>query len=429
MSDRLFRRRKGGKPFGPWIAWGYDAQGQRWTETTHQLDKKAAERVYVDLERRHASPADAAREAATLGIAVALMLAEFAAAVKRGLRSLETKQFYAEKTGHWRRLLGDDFRLATLAASDVDRVMAQRRIEGATEHTIAKELVALRQVLKRALRAGLWNGNPQAVLPVGHSTEYTPRARWLPIEEVQRLVRELPANDAARLAFALATGARVAEFDRAERRDVIPAPDVGYLVRLRGTKTEAAAREVAVVLPETIALLEYALKHAEPQGGLLFRPQCNVYRTLRAACVRAKIEPCTFNDLRRSCAQWLRRAGVRLEIVAAFLGHTTTAMVTRVYGRLDGAGIGAAIVQQTGADRLDRADDSDGSDDTKRLETKAFDGGLCGGRTHDQRIKSPTVTTRTKGRVSPLFARPRELTEHQRAAIVQQRERRAKARG
>lgn len=428
MSDRLFRRRKNGKPDGPWIAWGYDAQGRRWTETTHQLDRKAAERVYAALERRHASPADAAREAATLGQAVALMLAEFAAAVKRGLRSEATRGFYVEKTGHWRRILGDDFRLAALSAADVDRVLTKRREEGATEHTLAKELVALRQVLKRALRAGLWNGNPQAVLPVGHSTEYTPRARWLPLDEVQRLVPELPANDAARLAFALATGARVAEFDRAERRDVIPAPDVGYLVRLRGTKTATSAREVAVVLPETIRLVEYALEHGEGTAGLIFRRQCNVYRTLRAACVRAKIDPCTFNDLRRSCAQWLRRAGVRLEIVAAFLGHATTAMVTRVYGRLDGAGIGAAIVQQTGADRLDSADDSDGSDGAKRLETRASDGGLCGGRTHDQRIKSPTVRSRTKRRVSPLFARPRALTEHQRAAIVQQRERRTKAR-
>ena len=56
---------------------------------------------------------------------------------------------------------------------------------------------------------------------------------------------------------------------------------------------------------------------------------------------------------RSTAYEHLRRAGVRLEIVAAFLGHTTTAMVTRVYGRLDGAGLGAAIVQQTGADRAD----------------------------------------------------------------------------
>lgn len=429
MSDRLFRRTKNGKPHGPWIAWGYDATGKRWTETTHQLDRKAAEKVYADLERRHASPADATREAATLRQAVALMLGDFAAAVKRGQRSAATLKFYQEKTGHWLRLLGLDFRLAGLSAADVDHALASRRAEGATEHTIAKELVSLRQVLKRALRAGLWSGNPQAVLPVGHSTEYKPRERWLPLDEVQRLVPELPANDAARLAFAIATGARVGEFNRAERRDVRPAPDLGYLVRLRGTKTNAAAREVAVVLPETIRLVEYALEHGEGKGGLIFRRQCNVYRTLRAACVRAGIETCTFNDLRRSCAQWLRRAGVRLEIVAAFLGHTTTAMVTRVYGRLDGAGLGAAIVQQTGADRADSADDSDGSDDAKRLETEASDGGPCGGRTHDQRIKSPTVRSRAKGRVSPLFAQPRKLTEHQRAAIVQQRARRTKAGG
>jgi hypothetical protein len=135
VPDRLFRRKRNGKPHGPWIAWGYDATGKRWTATTHQHDRKAAEKVYVTLERQHASPADAAREAATLAQAVALMLGEFGAAVKRGQRSPATLGFYTEKTGHWRRILGDTFRLATLSAPDVDRVLVQRRAEGATEHT------------------------------------------------------------------------------------------------------------------------------------------------------------------------------------------------------------------------------------------------------------------------------------------------------
>jgi GAF domain-containing protein len=66
MSVRLFRRRKGGKPAGPWIAWGFDAQGRRWSESTQQLDEKAARSVARDLERRHADPAHAAAHEATL---------------------------------------------------------------------------------------------------------------------------------------------------------------------------------------------------------------------------------------------------------------------------------------------------------------------------------------------------------------------------
>lgn len=54
---RLFRRRgPDGKPTGPWIAWGYDAQGERWSESTKQFDRKAAEAVARELEQRCAGP-------------------------------------------------------------------------------------------------------------------------------------------------------------------------------------------------------------------------------------------------------------------------------------------------------------------------------------------------------------------------------------
>ncbi len=113
------------------------------------------------------------------------------------------------------------------------------------------------------------------------------------------------------------------------------------------TKTKARPRTVAVVHPHLVALLEHALAHAEPKGGRLFRPYQerregrrtgNWRRMLSAACRRAGIAHCSENDLRRTTAQWLRRAGVELELVSATLGHTTTRMVQVVYGRLDAAG-------------------------------------------------------------------------------------------
>ena len=40
-------------------------------------------------------------------------------------------------------------------------------------------------------------------------------------------------------------------------------------------------------------------------------------------------------DLRRTHASWLIQAGVRNDLVAKVLGHTTTVMVDRVYGKYD----------------------------------------------------------------------------------------------
>ena len=53
-----------------------------------------------------------------------------------------------------------------------------------------------------------------------------------------------------------------------------------------------------------------------------------------AACARAGIERCSPNDLRRTCATWLRAAGVAPDLIAPVMGHADTRMVERVYGRL-----------------------------------------------------------------------------------------------
>jgi len=63
---------------------------------------------------------------------------------------------------------------------------AGRRV---SDHTISKEVVALRSALKLARRAGLWEGDPGAICPHAFSPEYVPRKRFLTREELCK-----PAN-------------------------------------------------------------------------------------------------------------------------------------------------------------------------------------------------------------------------------------------
>lgn len=52
-TDRMFRRRGAdGRERGPWYAWGFDANGHRWQESTRQLDYRAARIVAREIERR-----------------------------------------------------------------------------------------------------------------------------------------------------------------------------------------------------------------------------------------------------------------------------------------------------------------------------------------------------------------------------------------
>ena len=61
----------------------------------------------------------------------------------------------------------------------------------------------------------------------------------------------------------------------------------------------------------------------------------NVRRDLAVACRHAGIPRVSPNDLRRTFASWLKQRGVDSMVVARLLGHSSTAMVERVYGRLN----------------------------------------------------------------------------------------------
>jgi len=81
--------------------------------------------------------------------------------------------------------------------------------------------------------------------------------------------------------------------------------------------------------------LKYALEHAQEEKGQLFLDWQNVRRDLRAACAKLEIPRCSPNDLRRTCATWLRAAGTPPHLIAPLMGHADSRMVERVYGRLE----------------------------------------------------------------------------------------------
>ena len=320
---RLYKRGK------IWWCSYYDEHGKRRQVTTHCHDKTAAASVARRLEQEGADPS---RVPTTLQGAFELLIKSKMEEAAAGRKSSETVEFYRRKLGHLRRIFNaDHFRLSSLKASDVDEYVSIRRSEGVAESTIAKELVALRVSLKLARRRGLWQGDPAEILPIGFAPEYRPRERWLTKAELQLLLGTLNPDRAARVAFIVATSARWGESDRALRKDV---SSDARTVHLRGTKTAASLRTVPMVSQEQISLLRYASRHAEGREGFLFVPWKKVVRDLLDACKRVGIERCSPNDLRRTCAMWLRAAGARPDLISPVLGHVDSKMVERVYGRL-----------------------------------------------------------------------------------------------
>lgn len=312
--------------------------GQWIEKSTRCHSRDAAERIAREWELQAADPTYAAQAKVTLSDVLELVIERTEALARAGKRSQETVSFYEKKIGHWVRIFELDadgnhapLPLARFAPADVDAFIDQRREEGASEHTIHKELVTLRLALKLGKRKGWWRGDIGEYIPVGFSPEYTPRQRHLTEAEVKKLVAKLLPYQAARVAFMVATGAELIATERAQRGDV---SDDLRSVHLRGSKNEHRDRTIPVVLDQCRAFLSYALAHGE-RGDLLFRRWANIRRDISDACEAAGIERCTPNDLRRTFGHWLRNAGVPLEIIAPTLGHATTKMAQLVYAKPD----------------------------------------------------------------------------------------------
>jgi integrase len=347
MAERLYKRGN------IWWGWYYH-HGKRTCRSTRCRDKRAAEAIVREWERVAADPDYAAAHSTTLGEALGRFLIDR----KNKGRAEATISCYRSKAGHLFRLFGIETTLAAVNACRVDEYVATRTEEGASRHTIYKELGTLRGTLKVAKRRGEFSGDIQAVMLDGFSTGYKPRERKLTTEEADRLLAELPSHRAAHVAFMIATGARWSESVRAMRGDIDW--DRG-LVRLRGTKTSAAKRAVPIA-GFSCELLRFVERHAAGDNGKLFQRWTNRHRALKTAHARAEVRAGAMqldsthkefdalaaseksvllkqseispNDLRRTYATWLGELGIEPHLVAPALGHRDSRMVERVYGRL-----------------------------------------------------------------------------------------------
>lgn len=307
-------------------------RGKRFS-TRAQTRKEALE-VKRRLSHAFADPVYRASLKATVGELCAVTIQE----VERRKRSAATVEYYSTKLGHIVRVMGADLPLAEISAGSVDAYIDTRRKEDAVQHTISKELGALRHMLRVAKRRLAFAGDVDSLFPIGFGKDYEPRRRSLTWEEIPKLLPELAPRWRAWVAFALVSGARKIEVERAEASDVSPARDV---VQIRGSKTDLSDDAVAVPVAFR-SLLDLALDLGAKEGPLVGH-WGNATRDLAEACMRAGIVKVTPNDLRRTHATLLRASGTSVDLVARQLRHTDSRMVQRVYGRLTATQVGALL--------------------------------------------------------------------------------------
>src|SRR5262249_26552157 len=121
------------------------------------------------------------------------------------------------------------------------------------------------------------------------------------------------------------------------------------LVRLRYTKNK---RRHVVPMPQlTRMILAQWHSNQLPTSPLVFpsrdglRP-ASIGRAWAVACARAQLEDFRFHDLRHTAASYLAMAGVRIEDIAAILGHRSIE-TTRRYRHLLPSYLGGLVEQMT----------------------------------------------------------------------------------
>jgi integrase len=234
----------------------------------------------------------------------------------------------------------------------------QRRLDKTDEkngcasgHTVQKELITIRKALKLCVKRGIL---PQMPSFPEFSPAYKPRETWLTPEQFSLVCAELAADRRLWAALAALAGANLSEVEAIEWTMVDLAR--GRML-IPGTKRETRRRHVPIA-PALRHLLEQV--PVEKRRGRVVQRWGNVRRDLHAAVERAnvvimtraleakeetwveipKVSP---NDLRRTFASWLIQNGADRFTVANLMGHTSTRMIEKVYGKLKQENLDMAI--------------------------------------------------------------------------------------
>lgn len=209
--------------------------------------------------------------------------------------------------------------------------MARRRDAGIKDGTIHTELGHLRMVLLWAEKSGYIDRAPHIERPA----KPKPKDRHLTRREVRRLI---DACDAPHLRLftilGVATAGRVqailgltwdrVDFERG--RIVLEDPDV--TIPHKGRAIVPITRQARAALREAhqAALTRYVIEYAGRRVG-------SVKKGLASAGKRAGLAKVSPHMLRHSAAVHMAEAGVPMEEIASYLGHSDVRITRQVYAR------------------------------------------------------------------------------------------------
>lgn len=209
------------------------------------------------------------------------------------------------------------------------------RMRGSSSSVI---LARLGNILNRAVRAGLIDRNPAAMLDKEDRPKSDTREReYLTIDELRRLEAAAVANPrhavvASAFLFACFTGLRYSDISQLCWRHIVESPGGGYEIHIRQQKTQSR-----VVVPLSENAMRFLPSGRNPASDKVFkRLGANAYLNVKLKKLVESAGICksvSFHVARHTYATMLLTYGADLYTVSKLLGHANTA-TTQIYAKL-----------------------------------------------------------------------------------------------
>lgn len=219
-----------------------------------------------------------------------------------------------------------------IKAKDIWDYIDYRKDQGVENSTINRELSALKRMFNLAKLQKRIQPEDMPEFPP-QLDENNIREGFIKIEDLERLLKQLPTYLQPVVEFAFYTGMRKSEIASIEWNQV----DLkeGFVHLRAGQAKNKTARSVPL-LPEIIALLKDLKKKAKKGQELVFtntrnKPIGDFYSTWRKHVAKAGFEGLIFHDLRRSAVKVLVDAGVPEKVCMEITGHKSRQIFDRYH--------------------------------------------------------------------------------------------------
>lgn len=224
-----------------------------------------------------------------------------------------------------------------LAAGDITRetCRAYGRVRGKAPGTIRRELAILRAALNYAKTEGRLTYAPTVHLP----RKPAGRDRWLRRGEVAALLNAARNGHASTryylplfILIALYTGARKGAILSLRWPQVDLAAERINFNEMGRTRTSKGRAHLPIP-KRLLTFLRLARLRGTDGGYVLHRngmPLDSMKRAFNSACSGASLEDVTPHTLRHTCGTWLAQAGVPVDKIGGWLGHSD-ARTTQLY--------------------------------------------------------------------------------------------------